>query len=393
MPKRKTRNPAASPRALLWLAIAALAIFALGESFLLARSDSGRIAVARVLGIGDRARITQIVGKHLRRALPALSVSADSLAESVVEDGPARVRWRLGLRPGASLLKANHVLTVCAEQPGARVLSGRERLGRHGETIVTLLIGLPGRPTHEIVLVRWPPPAEGSALHITLLAIVLYGFGDDAALAAAFCAMPAPLALAVAPGGKSSGTIFHTAHAGYREVVLHLPLEPLNYPRIDPGSGTLLVTMRPTRIAALVRRYLDQARPVTAVANHMGSLATQDMTVMGAIYHVLRGMGMPFIHVAPVAGAVCKPLAADLGVVYDEPDAIIDSEARQETPRGLERRWKQVLQEARGRDRMEVWLRATPLTRKWLPGALERKKLEGMVLVPVSAVLRRPTGV
>jgi polysaccharide deacetylase 2 family uncharacterized protein YibQ len=393
MPKRKARASAASPRALITLAIAALVLFLLGESFLLVRSDSGRITLRRTLGIGDRATITRIVGQHARRAFAVMGVPIDSLRESVVEGRPAAVQWRIGFAPEQSLIKANFALTHFIEELGARVLSGRERIGKHGETVVTLVAGLPGMPTHEITLVRAAPPGEASALRRGRLAIVAYGFGDDEALAASFAKLPVPFAMAIVPGAKASASMFRAAHSSQREVVLHLPLEPINYPQVDPGPGTVLVTMRPARIASVLQHDLDQARPVVAVANHMGSLATQDMTVMGAIYHELRRAELPFIHLSPAAGAVCKSLAADLGVAYDEPGAVIDDEARQTRPKALERRWKEILAQARTREHLVVWVRATPLSRGWLPGAVDRKQLEGVDLVPLSSLLRKSGGI
>src|SRR5439155_1339093 len=105
----------------------------------------------------------------------------------------------------------------------------------------------------------------------------------------------------------------------------------------------------PPRIPGLMRRYLDRAGPVAAVANHMGSLATQDMTVMSAVYRELHRQRVPFLQVSPAAGAVCKPLAASLGVAYAEPDAAIDGEARTARPALLDKRWKEVLAETRAR--------------------------------------------
>jgi polysaccharide deacetylase 2 family uncharacterized protein YibQ len=393
MPKRKPRTSVASPRTLIALGIGAVALFLLGEAFVFARSDSSRIFIARTLGIGDRARITQIVSRHVRQAFQPLGLPADSVVESVAEGGPAALRWRIGFPPDASLLEANHAITRRVEELGARVLSGRERLGKHGESIVTLLVGLPRLPTHELVLVRTARTADEASLRAARLALVVYGFGDDPAFASAFSALHVPFAMAVVPGGPASAAILRAAHGSQREVVLHLPLEPINYPQVNPGPGAVLVTMKPPRIAALVNRYLAQARPLTAVANHMGSLATQDMTVMTAIYRELKRADLPFIHVAPAAGSVCKPLASDLGVAYDEPDAVIDGEAKTVKPKALEQRWKEILQRARGRDRMVVWLRATPLTRAWLPGAVQTKKLEGVQLVPLSSVIRRPAGI
>jgi hypothetical protein len=37
-----------------------------------------------------------------------------------------------------------------------------------------------------------------------------------------------------------------------------------------------------------------------------------------------------------------------------------------------------------------VWIRATPLVRRWLPLATSTKRLEGVSLVPLSALVRKP---
>jgi polysaccharide deacetylase 2 family uncharacterized protein YibQ len=148
--------------------------------------------------------------------------------------------------------------------------------------------------------------------------------------------------------------------------------------------------MKPSQITSLLRKYLDQAGPVAAVANLMGSLATQDMTVMGALYRELHRQRLPFLHVTPVPGAVCKPLAADLGVAYEEPDAVIDQETRGAKPDRLERRWEEVLAEARARGELVVMVRASDLTRGFLPKALDTKRLHGVSLVPLSSLLRHP---
>ena len=184
--------------------------------------------------------------------------------------------------------------------------------------------------------------------------------------------------------------MFREARAQGREVVLHVPLEPINYPQVNPGPGTILVTMKPTQIDGLMRRYLGQAGPVAAVANHMGSLATQDMTVMSAIYRELRRQRVPFLHMSPAAGAVCKPLAAELGVSYEEPDVVIDYEAKAAKPALLEQRWKEVLAQARARGHLVAMVRATPLTRGWITRALDVKHLKGVSVVPLSSLLRRP---
>ncbi|HET7226032.1 MAG TPA: divergent polysaccharide deacetylase family protein [Candidatus Eisenbacteria bacterium] len=338
----------------------------------------------------DPAETSRRLSHAIREGLKAAGVPADSIADRVVEQGPAPLTWRVGVPPDRSLFQANYAVTRRVEADGGQVLSGREAPGPHGATLVTLLIGDHGHSTHELTLVRGPRAAKANEpQEPARLAVVVYGMSDDPALAKRFIDLPLPFSVALAPGPGTS-PLFRAAHAAGREVILHLPLEPVNYPQVNPGPATLLVSLPPARITGLTRRYLDEAGPVVAVANLMGSLATQDQTAMAAVYAELRRRRLPFVHVEPVGGAVCRPLAAKMGVVYDQPGAVIDAETKPGRGKALERAWDEALKRARARGGMMVWIRASPETERWLPKALAVRRLQDVRLVPVSTVIRRP---
>ncbi len=388
MPRKRRRSPAL-PRTLIVLAVTVLLLVLGGETWRLTRSDQGRVAMAR-WGLGDRDRVVALFAREIRDGLAAAGVPADSVREREPRGEQGAVRWRVGLRPEASLLQANYAVSRRVEELGGVVLSGRETPGARGETRLTLLLGLPKRGLHEVLLVREALPEEPSERPAPRLALVLFGFGDDLDGAVRVFGMPVPFAVALAPDTKTSGAMFRAAHEQGREVVLHIPLEPVNYPQLNPGPGTLLVTMKPDRATGTMRRWLDRSGAVVGVANHMGSLATQDMTLMGAVYRELKRRHLPFIHVRPAAGSVCRPLAAEMGVIYDEPDAVLDAEARAKTTKALDQRWSEILEQARERKRTAVWVRVTPLTREWLGRATTVKRLGGVDLAPLSGVIRRP---
>jgi polysaccharide deacetylase 2 family uncharacterized protein YibQ len=389
MPKRA--KPNSTFVATVLLAATALALFLGGEGLIMTRTDGGRLAAARWLHVGDDARLHELIARQVRRGLDDAGVPRDSVRESVRGTVEPRVHWRIGLKPHASTLQVNYAITRALESQGAAVLSGREAPGEHGELLVTLVAGLPGRPTHELLLVRPGSSAEpkAEAQSAGRLALVLYGLGDDLAHVTATLSRPQPFAAAIPAGQSWSEAAFRAARSRQREVVLHLPLEPLNYPRMDPGPGTILVTMGSARIEGLVRKYLDQAGPVAAVANLSGSLATQDQSVMSAVYRVLRERRTPFLHVTPAAGAVCRPLASQLGVAYARPDLMIEAGPHGDTKQ-LDAGWKQALELARRRGRAVVMLRAGDAALAWLPGALAPGRLGGVEIVPLTALLRKP---
>src|SRR5216110_2591444 len=118
MPRRKSRT-AHSPRAPVLLAVVTVAVFLLGEAFLLGGSDSGQIALARVPGLGDWNRVTRIVGKQLHQGMRAAGIPDDSLRVSVEERARPSVVWRMGLPTDASLMRCNFALTRSLERHGA----------------------------------------------------------------------------------------------------------------------------------------------------------------------------------------------------------------------------------------------------------------------------------
>lgn len=389
MPRR--RPPSSRlPRALGWLAVAALILLGIGEAYRFTSSEQGRLLLARHLGLGDPQRTAELVGGRIRAALSRAGIPGDSLSEHPARSAASLTRWRVGVESGRSLLQTNYAVTRALESEGAAVLSGEESAAEAGGSMVRLTVGLPMRATHELDLVRLPRRPGAPVETRGRLAIVLYGFGDDARSADSSFVLPVPFCVALPPGRPDSRKVFRAAHAAGREVVLHLPLEPIDYPRVNPGPGTLLVTMSPAKITSALHHDIDQAAPVAAVANHMGSLATQDMTLMRSVFHELRRADLPFVHLMPVAGAVCKSLASEMGVPYSEPDMVLDGESRRADTRALDAQWKTALQRARARGTCVVWMRATPLIRRWLPGAAKPARLEGVNLVPLSAILHRP---
>lgn len=396
MPKRRSSS-SSRPRVLQLLGvIAALAVvvFALGELWAFATSDLGRVLVYRHLHVGDRANLVRIAGKRVREGLAAARVPHAAQREEIVA-GPAggTPRWHVRLPEDGAPLQVNLAVTRAVEAGGASVLSGREDSGPRGALTVTLVVGVPGRALQEVVIERPARhPDEPDHTPRAELALVLFGFGEQPGLARTVLARGEPFAVAVPATGDGREALRDAAHRSGHEVVLQVPMEPEKYPRVNPGPGTLLVSMSQRRIEGAVRDALDEAGTVVAVANLMGSFATQDEPFMTAVYRALHRASVPFLHVSPVPRAVCRPLAAKVGVAYDEVDAVLDGEARAQTPAALQRSWRAVLERVAGRRHGIVFVRMTPMSERWLETALAPAALGDVRLAPLSSIQHAPAG-
>ena len=389
--RRATKTTPRGPMLVGIVVAAAALLFLVGELFAWATSDAGRVAVWRWAHLGDRAKVVRVIGRHIEDGLSRAGIAREAIAMAVVEGPDPQVHWKVVLpRSGAPIL-VNHLVTRAVESGGAQVLSGRESLDPEGAQVVTLLIGVPDRPTHELTIVRPGRRDADAAEEPARLALVLFASAEDESTLVRVCARHETFSIATVATGAGKSPTLKAAHAHDREVVLLMPMEPENYPRNNPGPATLLVNMTPGRIAQGLRREVEIANPVVAVGNFMGSFATQDETFMTAVYDELRRAHLPLLHINPAPRAVCRALASQVGAAYDEPDLVLDGETRRGDLKSLDKAWTATLERVHDRRHAIVMLRVNARSAGWLDRALATKRLDGIELVPLSAVIRRPT--
>ncbi len=384
---------------LIVLAVLALVLFGAGEAWRWSRSDPGRVFLARHLHVGDKAHVVRVMSQRIRAGLESAKVAPAAVHEEIrPEDAGPALRWTVTVPPAGSLLQVNYAITHMVEEVGAEVLSARERRGELGALDVVMRLGLPGRPTHEVVLHRpgrEPAAARGRAgapaeeLPVPRIAVVLTGLGEDVSLLQPLFGKGAPLALAVPAAGPLRRPLLQQAARAEAEVVLMIPMEPENYPHTNPGEGTLRVDMPKGKVESEVRRYVAGVERLAAVSNLMGGFAAQDRQFMGAFYDGLKREGQAFLHVSPPSRSVCKALASEMGVEYDEPDAVLEAPAKGDASKALDRQWTAVLERATRHGQALVLVRVSPAAAAWLSERLGDTEA-GVRWVRSSEVLRRP---
>lgn len=127
------------------------------------------------------------------------------------------------------------------------------------------------------------------------VAIVIDDLGRDFKRAMCFVNLNMPLGMAVLPFQRYTKKIAEAAYAKGRVVLLHLPMEPTQYPQIDPGRGALMNSMSDAELVD----HLEQARAdvphISGVNNHMGSRLTADAAKMDLLMGRIAGLGLFFL--------------------------------------------------------------------------------------------------
>ena len=120
------------------------------------------------------------------------------------------------------------------------------------------------------------------------VAIIIDDLGYDSAMADKFAGLDAVLTFSVLPYSPFYKKIAVRARGRGHDVMLHLPMEPLEYPKVDPGPGALLMAMSPDELIRRLQEDLDSMPHVNGVNNHMGSRMTAASDRMNQVFSVLK---------------------------------------------------------------------------------------------------------
>jgi polysaccharide deacetylase 2 family uncharacterized protein YibQ len=174
-----------------------------------------------------------------------------------------------------------------------------------------------------------PPPPITRIKPITNgipVAIIIDDIGYDRKMAEGFLDLDVPLTFSVLPEGTFNHSIIDQALKKEVEIMLHLPMEPGNYPSVNPGPGALLSSMKPDELIAQLNANLDRVPNVKGVNNHMGSRLTASSEKMRQIFTILKKRDLFFVDSRTSADTLCRPSAELLHLPFAERDVFIDHE-------------------------------------------------------------------
>jgi polysaccharide deacetylase 2 family uncharacterized protein YibQ len=166
------------------------------------------------------------------------------------------------------------------------------------------------------------------------VAIIIDDLGYDRGMAEKFLLLDANLTASILPHSPSLEAISTLARTRGIETMLHLPMEPNEYPSVNPGPHALLASMPPDELITLLNHNLDSLPDAKGVNNHMGSRLTCESDQMQQIFTVLKKRGLYFVDSRTSADTVGRPTAHLFKVPFAERDIFIDHVPTPEFIRG-----------------------------------------------------------
>ena len=167
-----------------------------------------------------------------------------------------------------------------------------------------------------------PIPHPGGAL--PKIAIIIDDIGYDKAIAEKFIKTGESFTLSLLPYGPFTKKIAKRALDEGTELMLHLPMEPEEYPSIKPGPGGLLTSMAPDVLIAQLENDIDAVPGIKGVNNHMGSRMTANPPQMYQIFTVLKSKNLYFVDSLTSPESVGESSARLFKVPFEERDVFLD---------------------------------------------------------------------
>jgi polysaccharide deacetylase 2 family uncharacterized protein YibQ len=213
------------------------------------------------------------------------------------------------------------------------------------------------------------------------IALVIGGLGlNAAATRSAIETLPPEVTLSFVPYAEGLQGWVDLARANGHEVLLELPMEPMDYPANDPGPYTLLAQAQPEDTGKRLDWLLSRTTGYFGVTNYLGGRFLASDTAVGTLVGTLRRRGLAFLD----DGQASRSVGA-AGVPRASADRILDDQL---SPEAIERQLAGLEAAAQGGGKAMGSGFAYPVTlqqvARWARGLESR----GFQLAPASAMTR-----
>ncbi|PWC82696.1 hypothetical protein TSH100_22160 [Azospirillum sp. TSH100] len=237
-----------------------------------------------------------------------------------------------------------------------------------------------GRKPWQVYARPFPATDKRPRVAIVMSDLGLSGVTTGNALAK----LPPGITLAFLPYAERLDDWVERARTKGHEVMLSVPMEPLSYPRDDPGPNALLTMLGPDRNNERLEWSLGKAVGYVGITSTTGSKFTANPAAMQPVIDALKARGLLLVDSRVNPKSVAGPLATLAGVPRALGDRVID----RDLSRGaIDDQLRELEELAKTNGAAVGFASPYPTTIErlnlWLTALADR----GIALAPVSAVV------
>ena len=221
------------------------------------------------------------------------------------------------------------------------------------------------------------------------IAIVITGLGlDGEATRRTVHSLPAAVTLSFTPYANDLTRWITVARVDGHEVMLDLPMEPLDFPRSDPGPLALMTDADDRENLEKLNDILGRGSSYIGVAAALGSRFATSEPDMRILLRALKTKGLIYLDNASSRDSIAAELAASLGTAWVVNDRSLDD--NQASDAVIQARLAEVESLALARGQAVAIARPYPQAVAQLARWAQGLSARGFALAPVSALVPQP---
>jgi polysaccharide deacetylase 2 family uncharacterized protein YibQ len=226
---------------------------------------------------------------------------------------------------------------------------------------------------------------ESSELALPAIALIIDDLGNQRAQGRRAVTLPGPVACAFLPNGPFTPELARRAHAGHKEVMLHLPMQALEIDARDAEPGELTLDMTLSQFRATIEQDIAAVPHVSGLNNHQGSLLTRHPGNMAWLMQAIREHGkLFFVDSRTTSATVARRLAQEYGIPNSERNVFLDNQAE---PEAVRAKFRELVRKA-WRDGTALGIgHPYPVTLEVLVEELNNLGDHGVQLIPVARLI------
>lgn len=335
-------------------------------------------------------RFNRHIDARLQSLFSEYKVGPDNVrTESRSEDlrGASFVFKRIEARvldPGMSGALKRELDSLVGMVPDGDLLI-RKEISKEGER-TTFTVRMEERAVRQVVLVsaagafaKKPVPQKRARV-----AIIVDDIGQSMRPVKELLSMDVAFTFSILPGLENSVEAAKMIHGRQREIMLHLPMEPLNHADAVSTGSLLTIRMDREAIRANVLERLNQVPHLAGVNNHMGSRFTQDRQRMAVVLEEVGKKGLYFVDSVTIGTSVAFEESRRLGLTTGKRDIFLDHVDRHQA---VTIQIKRLIQLALSEGSAIAICHPRKATIKALREAIHQFRSAGVEIVPASEVI------
>lgn len=193
---------------------------------------------------------------------------------------------------------------------------------KQGKRTVIMTIGKNGTKVVKLAFVT----SDKKSTPTREIALLLDDFGYSfSKMIRDFLTIDVPLTISIIPGLQFTGRVAEVAQVNKKEILVHMPMEPL-YEKFDDDGFAIYCGQRPEVTSIRIKQAFSQIPSAIGMNNHQGSKATADEDLMQNVMSTIKYLDKSFVDSRTTANSVAYRIAKQTNVPCAESSMFLDNQ-------------------------------------------------------------------